>query len=60
MVHRVKPFKGNPYWEKKTLKVLGFNEDEKVSIKLIFKVLLLIIIIFYIKIIFCRKDIQYL
>lgn len=38
MVFRVKPFKGNPYWEKKTLKVLGFDEDEKVNIKLIFKI----------------------
>ncbi|PBC30539.1 large ribosomal subunit protein uL30m [Apis cerana] len=29
MVYRVKPFKGNPYWEKKTLKILGFDKDEK-------------------------------
>ncbi|OAD56999.1 39S ribosomal protein L30, mitochondrial [Eufriesea mexicana] len=27
MVKRVKPFKGNPYWEKDTLKKLGFEED---------------------------------
>lgn len=58
MVYRVKPFKGNPYWEKKTLKILGFDKDEKVNIKLIF--LLTIIIMFYIKIIFFRKIIQYL
>lgn len=38
MVYRVKPFKGNPYWEKKTLKILGFDKDEKVNIKLIFKI----------------------
>lgn len=27
MVYRVKPFKGNPYWEKDLLKQLGFKED---------------------------------
>lgn len=26
MVHRVKPFKGNPYWEKDILETLGFIE----------------------------------
>lgn len=29
MVHRVKPFKGNPYWEKDILKQLGFEEKIK-------------------------------
>ena len=28
MVHRVKPFKGNPHWEKDILTKLGFNEKE--------------------------------
>ena len=28
MVHRVKPFKGNPYWEKDVLTKLGFSERE--------------------------------
>lgn len=27
MAIRVKPFKGNPYWEKETLKKLGFEEN---------------------------------
>ena len=29
MVHRVKPFKGNPYWEKNILSQLGFEEGVK-------------------------------
>lgn len=29
MVHRVKPFKGNPYWEKDILEELGFEEKTK-------------------------------
>lgn len=29
MVHRVKPFKGNPHWEKDILTRLGLKEEEK-------------------------------
>lgn len=27
LVHRVRPFKGNPHWDKNTLKALGFSEE---------------------------------
>lgn len=34
MVLRVKPWKGNPYWEKDTLSRLGFEEKVKIYIYL--------------------------